>query len=148
MQCFVGLFFFFVVLSSGKSEDGGRGAKVKNAAGEGARRRGSSAVRAAAARRADGQPRVFNFKVVKEFPHDPAAFTQGLQYDRICEGSANKQKKCRWGSCKQLSGGRDRRQQSQRRTSATMVCCLCCAPLENFWCTAHLAEIYCGSPPA
>jgi glutamine cyclotransferase len=31
-----------------------------------------------------GGPQLYGYKVVAEFPHDPRAFTQGLQYDAVC----------------------------------------------------------------
>lgn len=30
------------------------------------------------------EPELFTYRVVKEFPHDSGAFTQGLQFDRLC----------------------------------------------------------------
>ena len=28
---------------------------------------------------------LYDYKVVKEYPHDPDAFTQGLEFDRRCD---------------------------------------------------------------
>ncbi|CAD7697729.1 unnamed protein product [Ostreobium quekettii] len=33
------------------------------------------------------QPQVYDFEVVNEYPHDPAAFTQGLLYDEECNST-------------------------------------------------------------
>jgi glutamine cyclotransferase len=34
-------------------------------------------------------PTVYTFEIVKEYPHDPAAFTQGLQFDHYCPPSTS-----------------------------------------------------------
>jgi hypothetical protein len=80
----VGLFLFFVILaghgtSSSSTPPRGNLARVAGgAAGKGA------GADLAARRRPDGEPRLFTARVVQEFPHDAQAFTQGLQFDRIC----------------------------------------------------------------
>ena len=35
------------------------------------------------------QLRLYNYEVVKEYPHDPAAFTQGLEFDRNCSSGGS-----------------------------------------------------------
>ena len=39
-----------------------------------------------------GGPRLYGYKVAATFPHDPQAFTQGLEYDRVCSGAGGKQR--------------------------------------------------------
>lgn len=38
-----------------------------------------------------GGPQLYTYEVVAEFPHDPRAFTQGLQHDTVCnsKGTCN-----------------------------------------------------------
>lgn len=87
--CFLGLFLFFVVLSvHGSSSSGHNGRRNTRGATRGA------GAELAAVRRPDGLPRLFRFNVVDELPHDSQAFTQGLQFDRICETGGQKHK-CR-----------------------------------------------------
>lgn len=38
-----------------------------------------------------GGPRLYGYKVAATFPHDPQAFTQGLEYDRVCSGAAGEE---------------------------------------------------------
>lgn len=90
LQCFLGLFLFFVVLSvHGSSSSGHNGRRNTRGATRGA------GAELAAVRRPDGLPRLFRFNVVDELPHDSQAFTQGLQFDRICETGGQKHK-CRY----------------------------------------------------
>ena len=55
----------------------------------------------------DGQagPELLTYKVVNEFPHDPEAFTQGLQFDRACEGDGSSCKDVLWESTGGWVGG-------------------------------------------
>lgn len=100
MQCFVGLFLFFVILAGHRTSKNntnntpprGNLARVAGGAGD------EGGADAATERRADGEPRLFTVKVVQEFPHDAQAFTQGLHFDRICEGDGDEEaeaQKCR-----------------------------------------------------
>lgn len=34
------------------------------------------------------QPRLQSYQITNAFPHDPEAFTQGLEYDEICDESS------------------------------------------------------------
>ncbi|GAB4818412.1 hypothetical protein N2152v2_005458 [Parachlorella kessleri] len=43
-------------------------------------------------------PELLTYKVVQEFPHDPEAFTQGLQYDRACAADGFSCKDILWES--------------------------------------------------
>lgn len=85
--CFVLLFVFFVLMGGGsngkRSGRGGRQLKTRDVAsgGWGAR--------------ADGRPRVYRHRVVRELPHDRQAFTQGLQFDRVCDGEGEGEDACR-----------------------------------------------------
>lgn len=69
-QGFLATFGFFVVINLG-----GRSNRAASQAAAG------GGVKVAAAGAA---PALFTYRIVKELPHDPAAFTQGLQYDRRC----------------------------------------------------------------
>lgn len=55
--------------------------------------RGSGGGPPAAGRPGAEQPAVFGYRVQRELPHDSAAFLQGLQYDRRCDGEGSN---CRW----------------------------------------------------
>lgn len=36
-----------------------------------------------------GGPQLWGYEVVAEFPHDPRAFTQGLQHDTVCNAAGS-----------------------------------------------------------
>lgn len=79
LQCFIALFLFFVFMSSGGSSR--RGSSQRRG-----RLGGASVAHGGWGAHPDGLPRVYRFRVLRELPHDQRAFTQGLQFDRICEG--------------------------------------------------------------
>ncbi|KAL4444056.1 hypothetical protein ABPG75_011793 [Micractinium tetrahymenae] len=81
--CFIALFIFFVFMGSG----GGSGSSSSRRPG---RLSGASVAHGGwgALPDPDGQPRVYRFRVLRELPHDHRAFTQGLQFDRICDGES------------------------------------------------------------
>lgn len=58
------------------SRHGGRPSSQRNAAASGQR-----GVRSTTS----GQPDLYGYRVVREFPHQPDAFTQGLEFERRCE---------------------------------------------------------------
>lgn len=59
---------------------GGGGAAAGAAGGGG----GAAKRRAAAEEEAGAGPELLTYRIVRELPHDPEAFTQGLQYDVAC----------------------------------------------------------------
>ena len=142
-QCFIALFLFFVLFGGHSKEDSsaGSGSSSSSSARRGSRGSKSPASRTTAAA-ADGgsggggsggkqkpvagepgaaQPKMVTYRVVKEVPHDPSAFLQGLQFERRCDASH----KCRCAG------------QAGMRQSATGRCLLrvttiwvagCCSP--------------------
>eukprot|EP00887_Chlorella_sp_A99_P001214 scaffold14.g1214.t1 len=106
--CFLAFLLFFTLLGSrthrsGPSSSGGSGSTSGSSSksGGGSRKQADAAGGAAAEREgaaasagsgggqkgaAGQQPKLYTFRIVKELPHDPGAFTQGLQFDRLCEG--------------------------------------------------------------
>lgn len=42
-----------------------------------------------------GQPNLFTYNVVAEYPHDPEAFTQGLEFERRCKDKPSPASACR-----------------------------------------------------
>ena len=87
-QCFLGLFLFLVLISGGGSSSSGR----QSGGGGG----GKSRLKEGGwGPREDGSPRVYSYRVLRELPHDGKAFTQGLQFDRIC-GDGGKECRCLW----------------------------------------------------
>lgn len=79
--CFIALFLFFVFMGSGGGSGGGSSSQR-----QGARASGASVAHGGWGAHPDGRPRVYRFRVLRELPHDHRAFTQGLQFDRICDG--------------------------------------------------------------
>jgi hypothetical protein len=78
--------------STGRNDAGGGGdGSTGSDAGSGAVTNGGGGSTAAQ------PPKVYTYKVVKEFPHDPEAFTQGLQYDRLCQDKQGGKQECRCG---------------------------------------------------
>lgn len=45
-----------------------------------------------------GKPDLYSFEVVAEYPHDPKAFTQGLVFDRRCDGAGGECTDILWES--------------------------------------------------
>ena len=70
------------------SSDAGGSTGTDNGSGAGTNGGGSTAAQ---------PPKVYTYKVVKDFPHDPEAFTQGLQYDRLCQDKQGGKQECRCG---------------------------------------------------
>ncbi|KAL4429999.1 hypothetical protein ABPG77_004369 [Micractinium sp. CCAP 211/92] len=86
LQCFIALFLFFVFISGGGSSGSSSNQRRGTTSGASVARGGWGAY-------PDGRPRVYRFRVLRELPHDHRAFTQGLQFDRICDDG--KQSGCR-----------------------------------------------------
>ncbi|PRW50773.1 glutamine cyclotransferase [Chlorella sorokiniana] len=103
--CFVGLFLFFVLFNGhGRADSSSSGSSGSSKVGRSSKASRSPASRTTAAA-ADGsgsgsnaskqkpvagqpgaaQPKMVTYRVVKELPHDPSAFLQGLQFDRRCD---------------------------------------------------------------
>lgn len=105
--CFIALFLFLVLLGGHGVKEGSNksgsddGSSSRAARGSKASKSPASRTTAAAADGGGGsnapkqkpvagepgaaQPKMITYRVVKELPHDPSAFLQGLQYDRRCD---------------------------------------------------------------
>lgn len=42
-----------------------------------------------------GQPNLYTYEVIRELPHDRTAYTQGLQYEKICDRDDGSESSCR-----------------------------------------------------
>lgn len=108
-QCFIALFLFFVLFGGHGKEDssaaGGSSSSISARRGSRGSKSPASRTTAAAADGGSGassggskqkpvagelgaaQPKMVTYRVVKEVPHDPSAFLQGLQFERRCDAS-------------------------------------------------------------
>jgi hypothetical protein len=86
-QAAVGVFLFFVVLGH-RDGAGGGGGKSSGTTTTGSGGGGGKAERSPPFYRVGGLgglPTLFKVQVMAELPHDAGAFTQGLQYDVVCD---------------------------------------------------------------
>ena len=99
-QSFVGFVIFFTILGSrssphvdGSGSEGSGAARVRPA-GEATASGGAQQQQQQQRRR----PQLFGFRILREYPHDPRAFTQGLEFDRHCDkkgGGEQQRRACR-----------------------------------------------------
>jgi glutamine cyclotransferase len=45
-----------------------------------------------------GQPTLFTYEIIAEFPHDKKAYTQGLQYEELCDDTGSNCREIFWES--------------------------------------------------
>lgn len=86
-----------------------------------------------------GGPQLWGYEVVAEFPHDSAAYTQGLQHDSICnpQGSCSEVFWESTGGLCSCSGGMGRRINSgvscRWHTIHVHACTLKCMHVQSHW---------------